>query len=356
MRSPARVRGGVGVVRKATLLAAGALVFALAAPGVAHAAPAAGTFTVQAVNTNPNDPTVQAYFTISLAAGQTTTRQVRVSNPTTTPVSLLVNGVDGITATTSGAVYANRQDPVKKAGAWIKPAVASLTVGPNSSTKISFTVAVPKGTVAGDHLGGIAVQNAQTTTSGKGFQIKQVLRTVIGVLVKVPGAASFHARVDAVSLQNLAGPNVAAVMVGLLDDGLALGKPTLTARITGPNHYDRTLTRTLDTLLPGDPITYPMMWNDNLASGKYTVTVQVSGGGTTATATKSATLTLSSALKGVSSLNNTTGNSPAPGNPASTANNVPWLLVILVAIGGIGAGVLARRIPQLRHHEARAED
>ena len=89
------------------------------------------------------------------------------------------------------------------------------------------------------------------------------------------------------------------MVVKLGDNGHALGKPRLRVSIAGPKHYAMSLTRNLDTLLPGDLIAYPFAWPDNLASGKYRITAQLTGGGKTAT--KTVTITLKRGLRGVRS-------------------------------------------------------
>jgi hypothetical protein len=325
----------------ACALAFTAMLVAMSSAGVAAAAtaPPVGTFTVRPANPNPTDPSSQAYFTLPIGARQTSTDQIAISNPTSAPITVLISGVDGLTSQTSGAVYANRQDKVKKAGLWIAVSTNKATLAPNSTRDVSFTVKVPSNASVGDHLAGIAVENSNPRTTGKGFRIREVLRTVIGVLVKVPGTAAFHPSVTGIALQNLPGPRVGAVVVHLSDNGKALGKPQLTVSMSGPKHYAKTQTRKLDTLLPGDLIAYPYAWPDNLGSGQYTITAKLEGGGVTAS--KTVHLTLKRALRGVRFL---------PTSDVTTiaakSGGIPWIILPIVGVVGLGGGVLLRRRPR----------
>ncbi len=331
-------------------IAVAVLTVGIAAAGTASTAtaavPAAGTFTVRTVNADPNDPTVHPYFTLAVRAGRSTTQHVEVANPTDAPVNLVIDGVEGRTALTSGAVYANRKDVRARAGKWVTPQTTRLTVAPHTSVPIGFTVKVPAGTNAGDHLAGLAVQNTDPEVSGNGFQIREIVRTVVGVLVTVPGATvGFHPRVLGAGIAKLPGPKVASVSAVITNDGRALGKPDLKITLTGPS-YSRTVTRTLDTLLPADAITYPYAWPDALASGKYSITVWLTGGGTTAK--YKTTVTLGAALRGVNT--SALGSEIRP--PRSGSSGMPWTIVVAVGLVGVAGGLLLRRRPEfLRRHQ-----
>src|SRR5581483_5426648 len=153
------------------------------------AAPAEAGFGIalRPAHADPNDVSTKAYFKPTVAPGETFSDQVIVSNTGDAPVNLVVSGVDGLTAPTSGAVYGNRQDPVKRAGAWVSAATGTVTVAPHSELPVNFTVKVPKDAGAGDHLAGIAFEDAQPTQAGGNFAVTQVVRAVMGVQIQVPG-------------------------------------------------------------------------------------------------------------------------------------------------------------------------
>jgi Bacterial protein of unknown function (DUF916) len=255
-----------------------------------------------AVSVRPEHPSAAnpSYFTLSTAAGTTVHDAIVIANPSTSAVSLIISPVDGLTGQTSGSVFANRQDKVYKAGAWVTPELATLDLAPGTSRTVGFSVSVPAGTPAGDHLAGIAVENTQPVTSSNGFAIKQILRNVIGVLVIVPGSAIFTPHLASLGIQQLGTTGIGAVNVGLSNAGTRLAKPKLTVALVDTDNataYHRTLTRELDTLLPGDLITYPFAWPDRLQKGRYQITATLAGGGSSVTMTR--TFQLGTVLAGV---------------------------------------------------------
>jgi len=278
-------------------------------------------------HSDSSNPATKSYFIRTAAPGKSFTDQVKVSNTGTAPVQLFVSAVDGLTAVTSGAVYANRQDPVVKAGTWVTAAVASITVPGRTTTSVDFTVRVPQNASPGDHLAGIAFEDARPATSGDAFQVTTVLRTVVGVLVRVPGAAAFHVSISDASIVPASDRSpLATVTVRLGDDGLLLGKPRLTVELTGPHGYHGVIRdQQLDTLLPGDTIPYSIPWPDGLPAGDYTIHVTAVGPGMEQPVSFETTVRLASALQP-----NRPPERPVPAANGATAPGfviAPWVLV-----------------------------
>jgi hypothetical protein len=232
-------------------------------------AASAGGFSVRPGEIDPNDAATRAYFKPLLKPGAGATLHVIVTNLGVASLHLLVNSVDGLTGQTSGSVYANRQDPVVKAGAWVAPSAHEIIVAPGAVRSVPFTIHVPTNATPGDHLAGIAFENALVASSGGSFAVKQIMREVVGIQIQVPGAASTHVGVGALALQSLPGTSFASVIVNLSNDGTLLCKPSLTVTLGGADGRARTATRKLDTILPGDTIAYPLPWPDSLSPGTY---------------------------------------------------------------------------------------
>jgi hypothetical protein len=245
-----------------------------------------------------------------------------VTSSSDAPLQLLISPVDGLTGQTSGSVYANRDAPLRRAGAWITPSISALSLAPHARALVPFRVTVPPSATPGDHLGGLAVENANPQHSGGQFSITQVFRTVVGVDVLVPGPASPGIRIGRLGLRALPGTAVATVSIGLENPGGKLVKPHLAVSLQGPS-YHRRVTRQLDTILPGDHIEYPFIWPDSLVAGTYHVEIRASGGATTVT--RAATLTLGTALHGA-----TNPNVPGSGGtPVSV-----WIAALAVLVVG----------------------
>jgi hypothetical protein len=310
---------------------------ALAAGAGTASAASAGGVSLSPAHVDPSNPTTRAYFIRSVQPGHGFSDAVVVTNEGDTAADLIVSAVDGLTGATSGAVYANRQDPVTKAGVWIRPQLSTLTVKAHATSQVPFTVSVPAGATPGDHLGGIAVEGAHPTTSGQGVAVTTVLRSVIGVLIQVPGPAHAHFHVDSVVVQPLPGTHLASLLVTLGDDGQLLGKPALTVTLsTGQGGYHNTVTRQLDTVLPGDTIAFPFPWPDSLPPGSYDVTVALTADGADPVQLHT-TAANGTQLTG--------GASPTPAPPATSAQPIAVTTPTAASTGGGGGGLPMWVIP-----------
>ncbi|MCU1681902.1 MAG: putative protein of unknown function cell surface [Amycolatopsis sp.] len=333
------------MIRTAITLGVLSLIGFIVSPGIAMAqtsptsAPApGGGVSLRPVQKSEADA-AKSYFDLRGATGTTLVEAVEAHNTGADAVSLVVSPVDGLTGQTSGSVFANRQDSVGETGKWIKSSTATLDLAPGASKVVPFTVQVPGDASNGDHLAGLAFENTAPSTSPGGFQIKQVLRTVIGVLVVVPGDAAFHPSLTSLDLTQIGATQLGSVTIGLGDDGRALGRPDLTVALAGPDGYQRTLRRTLDTLLPDAAIRYPFAWPDSLPAGDYDVTATLAGGGSSVTLARH--IGLNAPLVGISP-----APVPMPPTPATPAGsvNLYWLAAIILAavITGLFGGKLLR--------------
>ena len=318
----------------------------LATVDVAAAAPEAGGIGLAPAHFDPSNPRTRAYFIHDVAPGQSFADTVIVTNTGTSSVDLHVNAVDALTGVTTGAVYANRQDPVRRWGAWVTPSVSEVTAPPQSRTPVDFTVHVPADARPGDHLAGIAFENAHPQAVGKTLSVTTVTRSVIGVLTKVDGVAGIHFHIDQVSFAPLPADQQASVVVTLGNDGLLLAKPNLQVALTGPNGYQRTVGGVLDTVLPGDTIAYAMPWPAPLAAGTYQAIVSAGASGMTSPTTLSSTVTLASALVGPAASTTATAE-PALLTTSEQGHGSWWIVpAVLVAlvVGGGGGALLTWRL------------
>jgi Bacterial protein of unknown function (DUF916) len=289
-----------------------------------------GGFSVRPAETSANDPTTRSYFKPVLAPGTSMIRHVIVANGGPTPLVLLVSAVDGRTGQTTGTVYANMQDPVRKAGAWLSPQAKRITVPAHSETKVGFAIRVPAQAQPGDHVAGIAFQDAQPKTSGGRFRIVEIVRAVVGVAIRVPGPATPGLSLGRLALKGLPGTIQPSVVVGVGNAGRLLCQPKLAVSLRDPGGHRRAVVRQLDTVLPGDAVSYPLPWPATLSSGSYGATASMSCDGRTVT--RSASLTLGKTLV------------HGHGSRPSRRGGLPMaLLLAAVAIVGVLAGVLLGR-------------
>jgi hypothetical protein len=262
----------------ATLTAA--FVAAIVASTVpAHAAaPSAGAvLTVSPAHPDASVASGKAYFVYTLAPGGSRTDEVSVVNTTDSTISAWVDAVDGVTSIRTGAVYSARTVAAWRAGAWVRPHVVSVTVAPHMQTTVMFTVNVPAGASAGDHLAGIAFESKQGGSRSAG--ITTVLRSVVAVQVRVPGPAAFQLHLYSAAVGPLSTSGASGVTLDMEDVGGLLGKPQLEVNIDGPAGYHRADSVRLDTMLPGDRIMDEILWPDVLAAGEYRLSVTEVGSG-----------------------------------------------------------------------------
>jgi len=133
------------------------------------------------------------YFVLNGKPGATIHSVVQVLNVGDRKGSASLYAVDGTTGQTSGAVYRSRQEARKDVGAWLRLSKTSVTLAPGAKESIPFTVSVPPGAYAGQHLGGIVVQPSVPSnktikqTKHSSFQIKIQELGVVAVQVSLPG-------------------------------------------------------------------------------------------------------------------------------------------------------------------------
>ncbi len=316
--------------------AALAAAVSLMLPAAAGAATIGG-FSVRPATFNPRVPATRAYFEPVIRAGATYGGRVIVTNTGAAPVELRVDPVDGVTAVTSGAVYTNRQVPLREAGRWVKPDASEVTVPAGGHTSVGFSVDVPAGAVPGNHLAGLAFQDAHPLHSGGRFSITEVIRAVVGISIVVPGPAAPQIQLRHISLRALPGTQVPAALITLVDSGRKLCKPKLVVSLARQGGLAQTVKRRLDTLLPGNVIPFPFEWPKPLGAGRYRASVSASGCG--AEQHLGAVLTLGGNLAGTAA---DPQSGPATGSGAG--GGIPLPLVLLIGVGGIalGSGVALR--------------
>jgi hypothetical protein len=183
-----------------------------------------------------------------------------------------------LTGVTSGTVYANHSDPLRKAGRWLIPGVQHITLSPHQHQKVSFTVNVPAGARPGDHVAGLAFGKALARRQTHGFSVIQILRVVVGVEIRVPGPAASKIALNGASLKALPGTPVGSVVIDLANTGRLLCKPLLSVALNSGAH-SQAVSRQLRSVLPGDAIPCPFAWPKAIAPGRYVVHVAATGCG-----------------------------------------------------------------------------
>lgn len=251
------------------------LVVLLAAP-TAHAGPNGGVG--YRVDGEPGSTIDGGFITLSVGAGGTAYGHFYATNTGNRDAQLTVYAADGLTGDTTGIVYSGAGEAKHDAGNWLSPSTRGILLRADDSRRVDFSLHVPSGTVPGDHVGGIVLEQRRT-----GGTINQVVRNVVPVLVDVSGSAGYSLDLRSAMVTDLPGTNLPAVTVKMRNDGRRICRPTLSVSLTGPGERGAPVTRALDAILPGDSVPFPLPWPRELDSGNYTATVTATGCGPTRT-------------------------------------------------------------------------
>ncbi|ROO84253.1 uncharacterized protein DUF916 [Actinocorallia herbida] len=164
---PRRPRTTTGIFVRA---AAAALLALLGLAGTpAHAADGEAAWDVAtASNDFGADRQNYAY---SLDPGGRVEDGLVIVNPGSTPLTLAVYTADAFTAGDGLLDLAGRDEAAEGIGAWARSAVSEVTVPPDASAEVPFTLDVPDDAAPGDYLGGIV---ASPTPSGGAEQRRGV--------------------------------------------------------------------------------------------------------------------------------------------------------------------------------------
>ncbi|MHB8572938.1 MAG: WxL protein peptidoglycan domain-containing protein [Candidatus Dormibacteria bacterium] len=236
----------IAIAAAATLSTSSARAGAQSAPGLRPAHP------------GPFGQATSGYFDYTLNPGETRSDDVIASNGNDTGSDFPMFAVDGETSDLSGVVYTDQGAPLTHLGTWIHLPLTTLHLDPGATTDVTFTVTVPAGTPSGDYVGGVAAASPDsTTTSGGPLALKVVQRTILAVVVHVPGASNPGLQVGSSSI-TLENNRRQVLGVTMANTGNVFIKPVITGDLeTMDGKPVVTLDRQLDTFVPFTTITYP---------------------------------------------------------------------------------------------------
>ncbi|MGW4679373.1 hypothetical protein ACWEOS_12995 [Micromonospora taraxaci] len=171
-------------LRRALTVLAVLTLAAAAAPAVPAAAepdPKALTWTVQPAS--PTGPDQRRWVNANLDPGQAVTEHLAVRNFSRTAVAFSLKAADGYLTDKGRFNMLSSDRPSVDGGTWID-VQERVTVGPNETAVVPFTITVPTGATPGDHPAGIA---ATVTSSGGTVNVES--RVGFRVMVRVNGTA-----------------------------------------------------------------------------------------------------------------------------------------------------------------------
>ena len=198
--------------------------------------------------------------------------------------------VDASSNQNSGPYYFEKDTQQRDVGSWIILEKEQIQLAPKQQTTLKVTLNIPKDTKAGQHLGGIVVQEATTTTSNNttdtaepkqsSFGVKTISRVVMPVLVNVGAIPAPSLKIKSTGVNQVV--NASPVLTLMLqNDGGSLIKPKGDILVTdnaGTTVLSQSLS--LDSIIPGTSINYPVQANLPKVPGTYKVHASLDFGGT----------------------------------------------------------------------------
>lgn len=105
-------------------------------------------------------------FSYTVKPGEQLTDGIDIANKGRAKITLKIYAADGFTTDSGGYDILTPDKPSKGVGAWVKPAVTSVTIPAGQQVQIPFTMTIPENATPGDHLGGIVTVLDQQDPSG----------------------------------------------------------------------------------------------------------------------------------------------------------------------------------------------
>jgi hypothetical protein len=142
------------------------------------------------VQVHPASGEVRSYFDFPAKPGKSAAAgTLELRNRLHRKVTVLVDPIDGLTASTLGSAYSVRGRPVHSSARWTRLSDRRIELGPRGRAEVDVNVLPPAGAEPGDYLSGIGVQaaGAGKSKSNGSLAISSVERYAVGVLVRLPG-------------------------------------------------------------------------------------------------------------------------------------------------------------------------
>ncbi|MGW4483913.1 WxL protein peptidoglycan domain-containing protein [Amycolatopsis sp. NPDC004368] len=260
-------------------------------------------------------------YSYTAEAGEQVHDGLKVVNNGNAPLDLAVYTADAFTRPDGQVDLLSRDKKSVGIGAWVRPTSDHVKLGPGESADVTFTVAVPAGTKAGDFLGGIVTSVQQGTVERR---VGVRIRLRVGGDI-TPGLSVEDAHVDYSGTLNPFGSAGATLSYTIRNTGNAIVAARQSATVSGPFGLWRKQSAPITDspqLLPGDT------WHVSVPVAGVVPTVRTS-------ADISLTPLLTDAAGSVA---------PLPAVAGSAGGwAVPWTLLVLVVLLVLVIVVLVRR-------------
>jgi hypothetical protein len=132
-----------------------------------------------------DNPRSQSIFIHEILPSETINDGVKIINNTADSKTLLIYATDDTPSTDGGFACEQLSEPIDSVGSWITLDKDEVTLKPNSSEIVPFTITAPENVDVGEHNGCIMIQKKQEKSENSGLNLS--FRTGIRVALTVPG-------------------------------------------------------------------------------------------------------------------------------------------------------------------------
>lgn len=149
-----------------------------------------GTVGILPAYPDPNVSFSNSWFIYHLDLGKSKDDAVRVINNKQETAIIKLYAVDATITTDGGFALLSEEDARNDVGGWVKLALNEVEIPAKSEKLVPFTITIPKDADAGDHAGGIIMQEIEGPSSQPaitGTGVKIVTRVGVRIYETVPG-------------------------------------------------------------------------------------------------------------------------------------------------------------------------
>jgi hypothetical protein len=238
---------------------------------------AAGQVTWVAAPANTALGKDRAHYAYSLAPGSTVTDAIAVVNRSDTSIKLRVYASDAFSTATGGIDLLPANKKPTDVGSWIAMKQSVITVAPQKSAIVPFTITVPEKATPGDHSGGV-VTSLVTGDGSSAVQLDRRLGSRLYLRVTgdlAPALTVTDVQAEFHGTLNPAAGGSTTVDYTVTNTGNVRLKAHQTVRIAsvfGAFAYDSTLAD-LPEILPGDSLKRSATVSGVLPATRMTATV-----------------------------------------------------------------------------------
>jgi hypothetical protein len=206
----------------------------------------------------------RSYFTLTVAAGQSTTDSVVVTNQGTGNETIKISPSLGVTSPQSGTAFQGYFKPCTSVACWVSGLPSQVTLSAGASQTLPFTVTVPAGTAPKQYLAGITAQPktnpppVSVGSNGKAAAKAIIIHQIdIGVAITVGSLAQMTTALVIPTVTSTTVGSTLRLGVGIQNQGQTFAKATGSAVCTSGGKQ-LTFPVNVDTVLPDQAAVVPV--------------------------------------------------------------------------------------------------